>query len=149
MLRPALVRDISVKAELAGLWNGFAQLLRARIPPATAAIVVRDAARRSDTRGWFGRFGHLLETGVFMREAAARAGFPPLVAADVAAADESGRVPDELERMVREFEEDVIGLSARLADVMFFASMLVLAAGIVVAFFLSYGPIMAIGLRNV
>lgn len=144
-----LVHNISVKAELAGLWNGFAQLLRARIPPATAAIVVRDAARRSDTRGWFGRFGHLLETGVFMREAAARAGFPPLVAADVAAADESGRVPDELERMVREFEEDVIGLSARLADLLFFTSMLVLAAGIVVAFFLSYGPIMAIGLRNV
>jgi hypothetical protein len=51
--------------------------------------------------------------------------------------------------MVREFEEDVIGLSARLADVLFFASMLVLAAGIVVEFFLSYGPIMAIGLRNV
>jgi type II secretory pathway component PulF len=144
-----LVRDISVKAELAGLWNGFAQLLRARIPPATAAAVVRDAARRSDTRGWFTRFGHLLETGVFMREAAARAGFPALVAADVAAADESGRLPDELERMVREFEEDVVGLSARLADVLFFASMLVLGAGIVVAFFLSYGPIMAIGLRNV
>jgi type II secretory pathway component PulF len=144
-----LVRDLSVKAELAGLWNGFAQLLRARIPPATAAGVVRDAARRTDTRGWFTRFGHLLETGVFMREAAARAGFPALVAADVAAADESGRLPDELERMVREFEEDVVGLSARLADVLFFASMLVLGAGIVVAFFLSYGPIMAIGLRNV
>jgi type II secretory pathway component PulF len=144
-----LVRELSVKAELAALWNGFAQLLRARIPPATAAIVVRDAARRSDTRGWFARFGHLLETGVFMREAVVRAGFPPMVAADVAAADESGRVPEELERMVREFEEDVIGLSARLSDVLFFASMLVLAAGIVVAFFLSYGPIMAIGLRNV
>jgi len=144
-----LVRDICVKAELAGLWNGFAQLLRARIPPATAASVVRDAARRPDTRGWFTRFGHLLETGVFMREAVVRAGFPPLVAADVAAADESGRLPDELERLVREFEEDVVGLAARLADVLFFASMLVLGAGIVVAFFLSYGPIMAIGLRNV
>jgi type II secretory pathway component PulF len=75
--------------------------------------------------------------------------FRRAVEGDVAAADESGRVPDELERMVREFEEDVLGLSARLADVLFFASMLVLAAGIVVAFFLSYGPIMAIGLRNV
>jgi len=147
--RAPLLREIAIKAELAGLWNGYAQLLRARIPPATAAVVVRDAARRSDTRSWFTRFGHLLETGVFMREAVVRAGFPPLVAADVAAADESGRVPDELERMVREFEEDVTGLSARLADVLFFASMLVLAAGIVLAFFLSYGPIMAIGLRNV
>ncbi len=147
--RLPLLREIAVKAELAGLWNGFAQLLRARIPPAAAALVVRDAARRADTRGWFTRFAHLLQTGVFMREAVVRAGFPPLVAADVAAADESGRVPDELERMVREFEEDVTGLSARLADVMFFASMLVLAMGIVVAFFLSYGPIMAIGLRNV
>jgi type II secretory pathway component PulF len=147
--RIPLLREIAVKAELASLWNGFAQLLRARIPPASAALVVRDAARRSDTRNWFTRFGHLLETGVFMREAVVRAGFPPLVAADVAAADESGRVPDELERMVREFEEDVTGLSARLADVMFFVSMLVLAAGVVVAFFLSYGPIMAIGLRNV
>lgn len=147
--RAPLLREISIKAEMASLWNGFAQLLRARIPPATAAVVVRDAARRTDTRAWFTRFGHLLETGVFMREAAARSGFPPLVAADVAAADESGRVPDELERMVREFEEDVTGLSARLADVMFFGSMLVLAVGIVFAFFLSYGPIMAIGLRNV
>jgi len=147
--RVPLLREISVKAELASLWNGFAQLLRARIPPATAAAVVRDAARRTDTRAWFTRFGHLLETGVFMREAVVRAGFPALVAADVAAADESGRVPDELERMVREFEEDVTGLSARLADLMFFASMLVLGAGIVLAFFLSYGPIMAIGLRNV
>ena len=38
-----LVHNISVKAELAGLWNGFAQLLRARIPPATAAIVEASA----------------------------------------------------------------------------------------------------------
>jgi type II secretory pathway component PulF len=147
--RAPLLCDIAVKAELASMWNGFAQLLRARVPPATAAAVVREAARRSDTRAWFTRFGHLLETGVFMREAVARSGFPPLVAADVAAADESGRVPDELERMVREFEEDVTSLSARLADMMFFVSMLVLAVGIVFAFFLSYGPIMAIGLRNV
>ncbi|MFN7753073.1 MAG: type II secretion system F family protein [Pseudomonadota bacterium] len=141
-------RELSTRADLSAQWAGFARLLRARVPPAEAASMVRDAGRRADCRAWFAGLVPLLQAGVFLAEAASRAGFPAHVCADVAAAEASGRLPDSLERMARELDEDVTGLAARLADVMQLASMLLLGAGVVAVFFLSYGPIMAVGLRN-
>lgn len=141
-------RELATRADLAAQWAGFARLLRARVPPAEAAAMVREAGHRRDTRAWFARLVPLLQAGLFLGEAVNRAGFPGHVCADVVAAEASGRLPDALERMAHEFEEDVVGLSARLADAMQLVAMLLLAAGVVVVFFLSYGPIMAVGLRN-
>lgn len=141
-------RELSTRSDLAAQWGAFARLLRARVPPGEAASMVREAGRRPDGRACFARLAPLLQAGVFLSEAAGRAGFPPQVQADVAAAEASGHLPDALERMAREFEEDATALAARLTDVMQLASMLLLGAGVVVVFFLSYGPIMAVGLRN-
>jgi len=141
-------RELGRRADLAAQWAGFARLIRARVPPAEAAAMVREAARRADCREWFARLSPLLRAGVFLGDAVRKAGFPDPVCADVGAAEASGRLPESLERMAREFEEDVSALSARLSDVMQLLGMLSLAVGVVVVFFLSYGPIMAVGLRN-
>ena len=143
------LREISVKADYASLWTGFALLYDAAIPPMEAARTMKEAAEREDSRLAFARLEKLLYTGIYLESAVERAGFPLFVADGVRAATTGGNIVEGLRDMTNDLSEDVFNLTQRLRENLTLVSLLILAAAVVLFFFLSYYPMISVAMKNV
>jgi type II secretory pathway component PulF len=143
------LREISVKADYASLWTGFALLYDAAIPPMEAARTMKEAAEREDSRLAFARLEKLLYTGIYLESAVERAGFPLFIADGVRAATTGGNIVEGLRDMTNDLSEDVFNLTQRLRENLTLVSLLILAAAVVLFFFLSYYPMISVAMKNV
>jgi type IV pilus assembly protein PilC len=143
------LREISVKADYASLWTGFALLYDAAIPPMDAARTMKEAAEREDSRLAFARLEKLLYTGIYLESAVERAGFPLFVVDGVRAATTGGNIVEGLRDMTNDLSEDVFNLTQRLRENLTLLSLVILASAVVLFFFLSYYPMISVAMKNV
>lgn len=143
------LRDMSVKADQASLWTGYALLYDAAIPPAEAARTVRESAQREDSRQAFARLERLLHAGLYLEDAVERARFPSYVADGVRAAAAGGSLVSGLRDMTADLEEDVESLAQQVREALTATSLLLLAGALVLFFLLTYYPMASVALRNV
>lgn len=145
----ASVRELSLKSDYAALWHGFALLYDAAIAPVEAAKTMADAAERPDSRAAFTRLERLLFSGAYLDTAVERAQFPDFVIDGVRAAVASGNVVAGLNDMTQDLSDDVQSLTRRLREDWSLISLLVMAGLVVVFFFMSYYPMIAVAMKNV
>jgi len=111
------IRALSVKNDHAMLWNAYAVLYRAGIPPAEICETLAKAAARQDTRDSLLIMCRRIESGADEISAIESAQFPRFAVAYYKAAKKSGSLSDGLIRSVADLKEDVLLLTANLKDV--------------------------------
>ncbi len=142
------LRDISVKADMAALWNSFGLLYDAAIPAKEVARIIADAARRPDSRVSFIKLGRMVEAGRPLEDAITYCGFPSYVVSGVKASASGGYMVEGLKDMVKNLEEDVLTMTEILQENVKIGATLMVAAGVSLIFFVTYYPIVASVLSN-
>lgn len=143
------LKQLSMKADHASLWNSFVLLYDASVPVKEAAPVVASAARREDSRKAFLAMGRAVESGTTLEAAVVQGGlFPPFIVSGVISAASSGDVVAGLRDMVGNLGEDVEVLSSILKQNAELFSIFTTGAGVLLVFLMTYYPMMASVLAN-
>lgn len=142
------LRDISVKADMAALWNSFGLLYDAAIPVKEACRIIADAAKRQDSRQAFIKLGRMVEAGRPIEEAIQNCGFPAYIVSGVRSSASGGALLEGLQDMVKNLEEDVLTMTDMLKENVKIAAVLLVATGVSLVFFVTYYPIVASVLSN-
>jgi type II secretory pathway component PulF len=142
------LRNISVKADMAALWNSFGLLYDAAIPVKEACRIIADAAKRADSRGSFLKLGRMVEAGRPMEDAVQNCGFPSYIVSGVKSSASGGNLVVGLQDMVRNLEEDVLTMTEILKENVKIGAVLLVATGVSLIFFVTYYPIVASVLSN-
>lgn len=141
--RIPLAQRIAERSDLAGRWGTFALLYDAGANVVESCRLLAESARLRGVGYWFDNTARLLQAGHGLSQAVERAGFPAYVVVGIRAAESSGDVSGEILELARAFAQDVIELSKRLEQWVNLASLLVSACFVVLAFTLSYYPIIS------
>lgn len=142
------LRDISVKADMAALWNSFGLLYDAAIPVKEACRIIADAAKRPDSRASFMKLGRMVEAGRPMDDAIQHCGFPSYIVSGIKSSASGGDLVEGLQDMVKNLEEDVLTMTDILKENVKIAAVLMVATGVSLVFFVTYYPIVASVLSN-
>jgi len=143
------LRDISVKADMAALWNSFGLLYDAAIPVKEACRIIADAAKRPDSRQAFVKLGRQVEAGRPIEDAIQNCGFPSFIVSGVRSSASGGALLEGLQDMVKNLEEDVLTMTDMLTENVKITATLMVAVGVALIFFVTYYPIVASVLSNV
>ncbi len=144
-----ILHTISVKADMASLWNSFSLLYDAAIPTKESARIVGEAARRPDSRQSFLKFGKLIESGRGLDEAVSNAGFPNFVVTAVRSASSSGDTAAGLIELASDLEQDVVTLTEMLKENVKLASTVIVGLGLLLVFVMTYYPMLASVMSNI
>lgn len=142
------LRDISVKADMAALWNSFGLLYDAAIPVKEACRIIADAAKRPDSRMSFLKLGRMVEAGRPIDDAIPNCGFPTYIVTGVKSSASGGNMVEGLQDMVKNLEEDVLTMTDILKENVKVGAVLMVATGVSLVFFVTYYPIVASVLSN-
>lgn len=142
-------RNLSLKADLATLWSGFAMLYDAGLPVKEACRVLADAAKRDDVRDWFMRMGKAVDTGRTLSDAVVQAGFPQFIVSGVKAAAEEDSLGAGLANMVDNLRTELEFLSEKAASYIELGSIGFTAAGVGGVFMVTYYPMVSAALQGV
>jgi type II secretory pathway component PulF len=137
------LRDISVKSDMAALWNSFGMLYDAAIPVKEICRILADAATRQDSRANFRKLGRFVESGRAIEDAIQVSGFPSFVVSGVRASDSGGNLVEGLKDMVKNLEEDVFSMTEILKENVKILALLIVASGVTLIFFVTYFPIIS------
>lgn len=137
------LRDISVKSDMAALWNSFGMLYDAAIPVKEICRILADAATRPDSRTNFRKLGRYVESGRAIEDAIQVSGFPSFVVSGVRASDSGGNLVEGLKDMVKNLEEDVFAMTEILKENVKILALLIVASGVTLIFFVTYYPIIS------
>lgn len=143
------LRNISVKADMAALWNSFGLLYDAAIPVKEACRIIADAAKRQDSRQSFVKLGRQVEAGRPIEDAIQNCGFPSYIVSGVRSSASGGALLEGLQDMVKNLEEDVLTMTDMLTENVKIMATLMVAVGVALIFFVTYYPIVASVLSNV
>lgn len=138
--RIAWMREISVKSDQGALWNGFILLYDAGVVGMEATNILRDAAKRSDSRKMFTRLGALLQGGFAYEEAVVKANFPEFVIDGVRAGIASNHLTEELADMTRSLSMDVADRTQQISEMVEIGSKLLAGAFILGLILITYYP---------
>lgn len=141
--------NLSLKADLATLWGGFAMLYEAGLPVKDACRVLSDAAKREDVREWFLRMGKSVDNGRTLSEAVVQAGFPAFVVSGVKAATEEDSLSVGLANMVDNLRTELEFLSEKAAAYIEIGSIAMTAVGVGGVFMVTYYPMVSAALQGV
>ncbi len=142
------LRDISVKADMAALWNSFSLLYDAAIPVKEACRIISDAANRKDSRTSFLKLGRMVESGRPLDDAIQHCGFPPYIVSGIRSSSSGGDLVEGLSDMVKNLEEDVFTMTEILKENVKIGAVLLVAVGVSLIFLVTYYPIVASVLSN-
>jgi type II secretory pathway component PulF len=142
------LRDISVKADMAALWNSFGLLYDAAIPVKEICRIIADAAKRPDSRASFLKLGRMVEAGRPVDDAVGNCGFPTYVVSGIKSSASGGNMVEGLQDMVKNLEEDVLTMTDILKENVKIGAVLMVASGVSLVFFVTYYPIVASVLSN-
>lgn len=142
-------RNLSLKADLATLWSGFAMLYEAGLPVKEACRVLADAAKREDVREWFLRMGKAVDTGRTLPDAVVHAGFPGFIVSGVKAATEEDSLGTGLVNMVDNLRTELEFLSEKAAAYIEIGSIGLTACGVGGVFMVTYYPMVSAALQGV
>ena len=142
------LRTISMKADLAALWNSFTLLYGAAVPVKEAAKIVAEAAKRQDSKDAFIKLGKIVESGRSLDDASESSGFPIYIVAGVKSALSAGATEVGLLEMVQNLEEDVATLTEILTENIKLLSILMVGLGVLAVFVVTYYPILASVMGN-
>lgn len=143
-----LVRNMSVKADMAALWTSFGILYNANAPIKESCRIVAAAAKREDSKRAFNEMAALINTGQSLGDAVMKAGFPEDIKRNVYACATSGNMVEGLNELAADLEEDVEVLTSFLQDNIKLLSMFVMALGLLILFYVTYFPIVSSVMSN-
>ncbi len=138
--RLAWVREISVKSDQGALWNGFILLYDAGVVGMEATHILRDAAKRADSKKMFTRLGLLLQGGFSYEEAVSKANFPTFVIDGVRAGMTSNHLTQELADMTRGLSLDVADRTQQLTEIVEIGSKVLAGAAVLGLILITYYP---------
>lgn len=108
------LRLINEKSDMASTWTAFALLYDAGVSPDECARIVRPSSARSATKEMWRALEKSFLGGLPVGQSVERAAFPQYIVSAVKAADSSGAsLPEELQGMAKNLEEDVTVLTRR------------------------------------
>lgn len=108
------LKMINEKSDMSSTWTAFALLYDAGVPPYECARIVRPSSAREATKEMWRLLEKAFLSGLPVGHAVERAGFPSYIVSAIKAADSSGSsLPDEIQGMGKNLEEDVTVLTKR------------------------------------
>lgn len=108
------LRLINEKSDMASTWTAFSLLYDAGVPPYECARVVRPSSVRESTKEMWRILEKAFLSGVPVGLAVEKASFPQYIISAIKAADSSGAsIPEEIQGMAKNLEEDVTVLTVR------------------------------------
>lgn len=110
----ATLKSINEKSDMASTWTAFSLLYDAGVPPYECARVVRPSSAREATKEMWRLLEKAFLSGHPVGQAVERSGFPSYIVSAIKAADSSGSsLPDEIQGMAKNLEEDVSVLTRK------------------------------------
>ncbi len=108
------LKMINEKSDMASTWTAFSLLYDAGVPPYECARVVRPSAVREATKEMWRLLERAFLAGLPVDKAVERAGFPQYIVSAIKAAESAGSsLPEEIQGMSKNLEEDVTVLTKR------------------------------------
>ncbi len=108
------LKMINEKSDMSSTWTAFAMLYDAGIPPYECAAVVRPSSAREANREMWRQLEKAFLAGHTVGAAVEKAGFPKYIVAGIKAAESSGApLPEEIQGIAKNLEEDVTVLTKR------------------------------------
>ncbi len=140
-LRIKAFRDLALKSEHASIWSVYGLMYSAGIPAQDICAVLRPAAQLPSTERSLSRMGKRLAAGGDDRDAVESAGFPKFVVSGYRAARDSGSLAEGLQSFTVMLGEDIEMLTASTKGWLQLLSLLIMAAVVVMIFYIVYYPI--------
>lgn len=139
---------INEKSDMASTWTAFALLYDAGVPPYECSRIVRPSAAREATREMWRLLEKAFLSGLPVGQAVERAGFPLYIVSAIKAADSSGSsLPEEIQGMAKNLEEDVTVLTKRFQAQAELWSKIAVACALFVAAKMTILPFMKMGFQ--
>jgi len=136
-----IVNNISMKKDLSQTWNSFALLLNAGVPVYSIAEMASKSAEREDNKNSYRSAFNSLKSGIKLKDAIEKAGFPDYVVVEVSAAASSGDTTEGLHEMANRFADEVKDLTSILQEKIKVWSTMIVALFLVGFVFVTYMPL--------
>lgn len=142
------LKMINEKSDMSSTWTAFALLYDAGIPPYECAAVVRPSSARESSREMWLQLEKAFLAGLTVGAAVEKAAFPDYIVAGIKAADSSGApLPEEIQGLTKNLEEDVTVLTKRFQAQAELWSKVAVAAVLFVAAKMTILPFMKMGFQ--
>lgn len=142
------LKMINEKSDMASTWTAFALLYDAGIPPYECAAVVRPSSARESSREMWRQLEKAFLAGHTVGAAVEKAEFPAYIVSGIKAADSSGApLPEEIQGIAKNLEEDVTVLTKRFQAQAELWSKVAVAAVLFLAAKMTILPFMKMGFQ--